>query len=1025
MKSYKFLNNIIGWAIFAIAATVYVLSAEPTGSLWDCGEFIAGAHKLQVVHPPGAPLFLMVGRMFTFIAEVFTDTSVETGNPANIAYAVNVMSGICTAFAVLFTFWSTTILGRLALVGRDGENMTKGQTIAVLGAGIVTGLASTFATSVWFSAVEGEVYAMSTGFTALVMWAGFKWYSLPDTSNNDRWLVFAAYMAGLSIGVHLLSLLTFPLLGILYVLKKKEDASFFKMLIGAAVGVGVLVLVQGIIILKLPGIGASFDKAFVNGLGLPPYSGFLFFILLLAGGLVFGVRYSHQKVLPNLQKALIAGAMILVGFSTYGMIVVRANANTPINMNNPSDVYSLVSYLNREQYGDRALLFGPHFDAAPIGQEITDKYGYVEDEDGNGSYEITDRKLEYTYRPQDQMLFPRIGHYDRKDQHRAWMGGVKGTPTMADNLSFFFKYQINWMYTRYFMWNFVGRQNGDQGFYPQDVTRGHWASGIKAIDASRLYNQDKLPRYLEENQAKNGYYFLPLIFGLFGIFFHFRHRKNEALAVLAMFLMTGLAIIIYSNQPPNEPRERDYVQAGSILTFCIWIGMGVIAIYKLLADRGVPGVAGAVIATCLALTAPIIMGTENWDDHSRSSHSGARDYAVNFLETCEPNAIIFTHGDNDTYPLWYAQEVEGIRTDVRVVNLSLLAVDWYINQLRRQVNESPKIEMSISKEAYRGYARNFLRYNDAYKGFTDVRKVVEYIGKDQNGGRAGQSAFVPTHDISIPVDRAKVFKNGTVLPSDSTNVLDAINFRIPSKSQDANRDGLQKDEIAILDIIATNNWDRPIYFSVTCRPEKLLGMADYMQLEGMGFRLVPIKSKSDGRFGMLGSGRINTEAMYDNIMNKFKWGNFDKEQLFVDKSYNPSVYSMRGAMIRLATTFLAQGDNERAMNIADKCFEVYPNMNFPYDAQTLSLIRIYEQGGNLDRGKKHVVTLAEEFADRMEFYKSLSKSKAIESFASDRNSVQGGIPQLMQMVEASGSEELKKEVKSILANELAVTPAAN
>ncbi len=1024
MKSFKFLNNIIGWVVFAIAATVYILTAEPTGSLWDCGEFIAGAHKLQVVHPPGAPLFLMIGRMFTFIAEIFTDTE---AHPENIAYAVNIMSGIFTALAVLFTFWTTTILGRLALVGRSEEELTTGQTIAILGAGVVTGLAATFATSVWFSAVEGEVYAMSTGFTALVMWAGFKWYSLPDTSQNDRWLVFAAYMAGLSIGVHLLSLLTFPLLGILYVLKKKPNATFMNMIIGAAAGVGVLVLVQGIIILKLPGIGAWFDRIFVNGFGLPPYSGILFFILLLIGGIVFGVRYADQRVRPDLQKAVIAFAMVLVGFSTYGMIVVRANANTPINMNNPSDVFSLVSYLNREQYGDRPLLYGPHFDASPINQDITDKYGYVEDENGNGRYEVIDRKLDYIYRPQDKMLFPRIGHYDRKEQHRAWMNGRPGKPTMADNISFFFRYQINWMYWRYFMWNFVGRQNGDQGFFPQDVSRGHWMSGVKFVDESRLFNQDQLPRYMKEHQGKNHYYFLPLIFGLFGIFFHFRERRNEALAVLAMFLMTGLAIIIYSNQPPNEPRERDYVQAGSILTFCIWIGMGVIAIYKILSERGIPAVAGAAVASILALSAPVIMGAQNWDDHSRASHTGARDYAINFLETCEPNAIIFTHGDNDTYPLWYAQEVENIRTDVRVVNLSLLAVDWYINQLRRQINDSPKIEMTISKEAYRGYSRNFLRYDNKFgeNNFTDIKKVVEYIGKDQNGGRSGQTAFIPTRSIRIPVDKEKVIANGTVLPTDSTNILDAIEFRLPRKSQDINRDGLQKDEIAILDIIASNNWDRPIYFSVTCRPEKLLGLNNYLQLEGMGFRIIPVKSQSDKRFGMLGAGRVAVDSMYNNIMTKFRWGNFDKEQLFVDKSYNPSVYSMRGAMIRLATVLLQQGDNERAMNIADKCLEVYPNMNFPFDNQTLSIIRVYQQAGNLERGKKHVITLAEELADRMQFYKSLSKPKAIESFGNDRQSTAQAIPQLIQIVDAAGSEALKKEVKDILAAEITPTNVPN
>lgn len=1015
MKSFKFLNNIIGWAVFAVAATVYVLTAEATGSLWDCGEFIAGADKLQVVHPPGAPLFLLVGRMFTFFASVFSDTQ---AHPENIAYAVNVMSGICTAFAVLFIFWSTTILSRMVLVGRNAEELSTGQSIAVLGAGVVAGLASTFATSVWFSAVEGEVYAMSTFFTALVMWAGFKWYNLPDESSADRWLVFAAYMAGLSIGVHLLSLLTFPLLGILYVLKKNENASFMKIMIGAAAGVGVLVLVQGIIILKFPGIAAGFDRFFVNSLGLPPYSGVLFFIALLITGIVFGVRYAHQKVNPNWQKAIIAFAMVLVGFSTYGVVVLRAYANTPINMNNPSDVYSLVSYLNREQYGDRPLLYGPHFDARPIGQDIEDRYGYVVDKDGNGSYQVVDRKIDYIYRPQDKMFFPRIGHYDRKDQHRAWMGGMQGTPTMADNLHFFFKYQISWMYVRYFMWNFVGRQNGDQGFYPEDVSQGNWVSGVGAIDKSRLgYDLEEAPRYMKENQALNTYFFLPLIFGFIGLIFHFVKRTNDAWAVLAMFLMTGLAIIIYSNQPPNEPRERDYVLAGSMMTFCIWIGMSVVAIYSFLSERGLPGLVAAVIGTGLAISAPIVMGNQNWDDHNRSEHTGARDYAVNFLESCQPNAIIFTHGDNDTYPLWYAQEVEGIRTDVRVVNLSLLAVDWYIDQLRRTVNKSPKIEMTIPESAYRGYPRNFLRYNNVFNGFTDINKVVQYIGQDQNG-RGGSTAFIPTHNISIPVDKSKVLANGTVMPSDTGKILNAINFTIPSKSKDPNSDGLQKDEIAILDIIASNNWNRPIYFSVTCQPNKLIGLNDYLQLEGMGLRLIPIQSQSDGRFGMLGSGRVAVDTMYNNIMTKFKWGNFDKKQLFVDKSYNPSVYSMRGAMIRLATTLLQQGDKERAMKVADKCLEVYPNMNFPYDTQTLSIIRIYEQAGDLERGKKHVITLAEEFADRMRFYKTLTSAKALTTFNSDKSNIQGGITQLIQMVDASGSEDLKKEVKSILANDL-------
>lgn len=481
--------------------------------------------------------------------------------------------------------------------------------------------------------------------------------------------------------------------------------------------------------------------------------------------------------------------------------------------------------------------------------------------------------------------------------------------------------------------------------------------------------------------------------------------------------MTGLAIIVYSNQPPNEPRERDYVLAGSMLTFCIWIGMGVVGIYKFASDKGVPAVIAAALGTALVFSAPMIMANQNWDDHSRAEHTGARDYAVNFLETCEPNAIIFTHGDNDTYPLWYAQEVENIRTDVRVVNLSLLAVDWYIKQLRRQINMSPKIEMMISEKAYTGFERNYIRYakNNAFQGYSDISQVVDFIGKDQNAGRNGQVTYLPTKNISIPVDKAKVLANGTVNPSDTGRIVNAINFTI-------NKDAIQKDEIAIMDIIASNQWNRPIYFSVTCRPEKLLGLADYTQLEGMGLRLIPVKSNSDPRFGFLGSGRIAVDSMYDNIMTKFRWGNFDKEQLFVDRSYAPSVYSMRGAMMRLATKLIEQGDKERAMNVVDKCLEVYPNMNFPFDQQTIPLIRVYQQAGDLTRGKENILTLATEFADRMKFYNSLSQADAIASFQNERQGIESGISQLTQIMATSTDEDLKNEVNTILGTN---TPVQN
>ncbi|MEY4926181.1 MAG: hypothetical protein RI894_617, partial [Bacteroidota bacterium] len=696
---FKQLNNLIGWLVFAIAFVTYALTAEPTGSLWDCGEFISGSYKLQVVHPPGAPFFLLVGRLFTWIATLFSS------DKANIAYSVNLLSGICTAFAAMFTAWITTILGRIALCGRDSEP-EGGEMYAVLGAGLLAGLAGTFCTSVWFSAVEGEVYAMSLFFTAVVIWAMMKWYQLNDEPKHDRWMVFSAYMVGLSVGVHLLSLLTFPGLALLYYFKKNESVSLKGVLTAGGVGVVLLGLVQSGVILYLPKIGGNFDLFFNNSIGLPIGTGLTIFVLLIVGAIVFGLRRANQTNSRNLELGVLGFAFILLGFSTYAMIMIRANANTPINMNNPSDPFSLVSYLSREQYGDRPLVYGPHFLAQPTGTSTSPKYGKVGDH-----YEIVDQKFDYTYDNADKMLFPRIGHSDRVDEHELWMGNQNydrrnpPIPTQVDNISFFLRYQIWHEYIRYFMWNFAGRQNGNQGYFAWDPTDGNWLSGIGLLDNNRLFDQSVLPERLKTDESRNTYFLLPLLFGLLGAFWHFGKRRNEAFAVFSLFIMLGVAIVIYSNQPPNEPRERDYAVAGSMLMYCIWIGMGALAAFDFLRTK-LPSVPASILSICLIATAPLLMVTQNWDDLTRASHYGSRDYASNFLNSCDPNAIIFTFGDNDTYPLWYAQEVEGIRTDVRVVNLSLLAVDWYIDQLRRKMNQSPAIKMTLTSEQLRGSKRN-------------------------------------------------------------------------------------------------------------------------------------------------------------------------------------------------------------------------------------------------------------------------------------------------------------------------------
>ncbi|MFN5365168.1 MAG: DUF2723 domain-containing protein, partial [Bacteroidota bacterium] len=812
--SFKTLNNAAGWLTFAIAATVLGLAAEPTGSLWDCGEFISGAYKLQVVHPPGAPVFLLIGRLFAWIG------SMVSSEPSAIAYSVNLLSAVSTAFMALFVCWSTTILARLTTVGR-GEEPAGATSFAIAGAGLVAGLASAFASSIWFSAVEGEVYAMSTFFTAMTLWATLKWYSLPDTAESDKWLVFAFFSTALSIGVHLLSLLTFPALAMLYYFKKFKKITFIGSLVAAGVGVVFIVAIQKLIIAGIPTMWASFDKFFVNSLGLPFYSGIALVFLLFGGAIWYGLRRAERTGNGLLQRIVVALGVVVIGYTAYGMVIIRANANPPINMNDPSDPMRLLPYLNREQYGERPLLRGSNFDAQPVDMKSEPRYGRVGDR-----YEVVDEKADYVYNPATMVLFPRMGDYSqgRPKIYQQWIGKTKGPYTFADNMEFFWKYQIGWMYWRYFMWNLSGRQNGEQGYYAWDPSAGNWMSGIDFIDEARLGNQSVLTTDDKNNPSRNKYYMIPFLLGILGMVYHYRRRSQEFYAILALFIITGVGIIVYSNQPPNEPRERDYVLAGSFFTYCIWIGLGVMALFDLL-SKALKG-AAAPVSVALALSAPVLMGTQNWDDHSRSHHYASRDYASNFLNSCAPNAIVFTYGDNDTYPLWYCQEVEGIRTDVRVVNLSLIAVDWYISQLRRAVNNSPAIEMSIPQEQLRGYKRVQTPYGaPGGEKEMDLRQVVKFVGEDHrqaSGGGRDFDSYLPTKKFYLPVDKQSFFDNKIVSPGDSM-LVDTIRFSLAEDTK-----YIIKDELAILDIVASNLGKRPIYWAVTCREDKLLGLEDYL-----------------------------------------------------------------------------------------------------------------------------------------------------------------------------------------------------
>ena len=969
--SYKTLKNIAGWLTFAIAAIVYYFSVESTVSLWDCGEFILAAYKLEVVHPPGAPLFLMIGRIFAWLGDILSD------NPSHIAVAVNLMSATATAFMAMFVALTTVILTKIALVGRSKEPILADSLISA-GAGLVAGLTSAFATSIWFSAVEGEVYALSSFFTAATVWAAVKWYDLPDDREHDRYLVLAFFLIGLSIGVHLLSLLTLPLISILYYFKRFEKHSFVGYVLAGLLGTAGIVFIQKFLIAGIPWLWSKFDLFAVNTLGLPFNSGIVFVILVIGGLLLWGFRLAHRKKSHLLQITMMAATLMVLAYTSYGMVVLRANANPPINMSEPYGPMRLLSYLNREQYGERPLLWGPHYEAQPIGIKSEPRYGRVGDR-----YEIVDHKLSYEYSDKDKMLFPRISHTDqnRPKIYRMWNTSENKKPTMAFNISFFLRYQLGWMYWRYFMWNFVGRQNGKQGFYPWDLKSGHYLSGIKPIDEWHLYNMDKLPDRMKNDPARNTYYFIPLILGLLGMWFQYRKSPKEFYAILALFIITGIGIIIYSNQPPNEPRERDYVLAGSFFTFAMWVGMGAAALYTFLKKYIQQPPIVALVSTLLALSAPTIMGVENFDDHSRRGHYAARDYAINFLESLSPNAILFTYGDNDTYPLWYVQEVEGIRRDVRVINLSLIAVDWYINSMRRKVNESPPIKFTIPAEAYVGDKRNMVPFPEGLikneKPWPIDRVLRHLAQKNPVSTRYGDQVetFLPTRKIYIPVNKKRALEIGMARPTDS--IVDKIWLNL------GNVPYLRKDEIAVMDIIGSNIWDRPIYFAITVRERQMLGLQPYLRLEGLAYRITAVKTDQQRRdLSVFGLGHVDTDLVYKRIMNKFRWGNFDKYDTYVNTSYAPSVQAMKYVMLRVAMELIDEGKKDKAIKLIQKQFEAFPNMNFPFDYQTVSFFNELMRAGDRQTIETYLPDLIDNLIQDLEFYHSLD-DEDLQSFEMD------------------------------------------
>lgn len=901
--NYSKINNVTGWICFVVAAITYTLTLEPSVSFWDCGEFIASAFKMQVVHQPGAPLFLMIERFFSLFA---------AGDVTKVAYFMNLGSGIASAATILFLFWTITALSKKMIV-KGNEEISTSQMISIMGAGAVGALAYTFSDSFWFSAVEAEVYALSSLFTAIVFWGILKWEAQANEPRADRWLLFIAYIMGLSIGIHLLNLLTIPAIAFVYYFKKTPNPTTGGIIKTFIIGVLILAFVQYGIIQYLISFGAYFDLFFVNTLGMGFGTGVLFFSLLLIAGLVLAIRYSikHQKKIMNL--ALLSTVLIIFGYGSYGMIVIRAKAKPNLNNSDPDNAFSFLGYLNREQYGDRPLLNGPNYNS----QRVSITEGKTLYRKGETKYEVAGKKTDYEY--DRKTPFPRM--YSDDQRHVSYYKDLMGLddtqfPTLLDNIGFLFKYQIGNMYMRYFMWNFVGRQNDDQG--QGSLYEGQWLSGIKPVDGILLGNQSNLPPSIVESKAYNRFFFLPLILGVLGAVWHFKRNQKDAGIVALLFFFTGIAIVLYLNQKPLEPRERDYAYAGSFYAFAIWIGFGALAIREWLAKKLTPqnaAIGGTVIAL---LGAPVIMAAQGWDDHDRSAKMVAHDIAVDYLESCAPNAILFTYGDNDTYPLWYAQEVENIRPDIRLVNLSLFDTDWYINGMKRQQNESAPLPISMKESQYVQGVRDVMYYQD-YKiaGSVELKSILDVLLSDNDEDKIAISEtskenFIPTKNFHITINPADVIKTGTVSAADASKIAPVMQWTF-------NKGYVTKGTLAMFDILVHNDWKRPIYFASTVPSDQYNGLDNYLYNEGLALRLMPLTPDTTVSRSEL----LNGPVLYNNVMNKFKWGNV-KTASYLDAQSADDISIFSNVWNNTITSMLKAGKIAEAKKAADKYLEVMP-----------------------------------------------------------------------------------------------------
>lgn len=1007
-KKFKRYDCLIGWVVFAVSAVVYLLTIEPTASFWDCGEFIASSYKLEIGHPPGNPTFQLLGRFFS----LFTDST-------HAALMINAMSALCSAFCVLFLFWTISHLGRRLLEHQQKE-ITTGSAIAIWGAAAVGALVYSFSDTAWFSASEAEVYGMSSMFTAAVVWAMFKWEECADRPYANRWIVLIAYLMGLSIGVHLLNLLAIPALVFVYYYKKytfSAKGAFWTFVLSIIL----IAFVLFGIIPWVPKISGWFDILFVNGFGLPYNSGMLFFVLALLGLLFWGVLAAYKKGKVLWHTILLCVAVIVIGYSTFSMVVLRSMANTPTNENQPDSPFALGAYLARDQYGSAPLLYDGIYSSPYADWKVPTQYVKMD-----GKYAKIKGSEVPTYDDRDKMFFPRM--WSKRESHDAFYESYvsgKGPsnsegvrmPSFADNLVFFFDYQVHYMYWRYFMWNFAGRQNDIQGTIPGDPIRGNWECGIPFIDKARLGEQPEGPDMLANNKAKNHYYMLPLLLGFIGLFFQLSKDKRNMWITLLLFVMTGLAIVVYLNQPPYQPRERDYAYAGSFYTFAIWVGLGVIALYDLFSKKLSSTLSGS-LAALLCLCVPVQMLSQNWDDHDRSGRYTAPAFAYNLLNSCakDKNAIIITHGDNDTFPLWYLQEVEGVRTDVRVMNTSLMGTDWYIDQMQYRQYSCDPIKFSLPRTSYL-YGTNdvvpvYERVKDRVMASQAIRVLASPDAKVQLADGTSINYF-PSRKLRIRVNRENALACGIVKPEDADAIPEFMDIDIPE-----GKNNLIKVEMMILDFLANYEWDRPVYI-VSKAGDLNIGIKDYLQQEGMIYKLMPFKASSleDNQSVVETLGYVDVDTSYDLLMNTYQWGRMDQPDVLLDHHVT-YMYLIQQAVRQLysqtAKGLILENRLEEAEAVLDKgqsVMQYYP-LNYVTQASmnevgVMEMIELYYFLNKPDKARTLAVGILDESFAAIQYFLTPFKGGLLAARDAE-NSIRV-YSSIVEILKTNKEEELAKK----------------